>query len=495
MQALTSSGGAGRRPGVRVGLWRTVLDGEWRLLRVDPALWLAVLLLLACAAYALLNGQQRAAERAAVVSAAVQDEARRLAGLRTELERIERGEAQVPPQAWRDPTNPVGVGRNRGAAVLHLADAPLASTAIGVSDLYPPSFRVGVGSRDRFLFVDEIANPLQLATGGFDLAFVVVYLLPLVLIGLGHNLLSGEREGGTWALTLSCARSPLQVLAARLMLRAGVPLMALLATSLLVLALTGALGTVAGLASAAAWCVTVLTYAAAWLALVLWVNTWERDSAFNATFLAMAWVLALLVMPAGLNAVAQALHPAPDRAEMVLAVREAAVDTERDREAERARYQAEHGAASAGADRAERERQALRLTLEADRRADAVLARHEALVRDQRGLSDRLSWLAPPVRVHEALAEIAGNGPSRWDAYLAQIDAFHERFQGFFVGLAANGVRLGSQGLALRPAGAAVVLPSTVNAGLSRLWETWIGLLAWTVLGGWLAARRLARVP
>ncbi len=82
-----------------------------------------------------------------------------------------------------------------------LPDAPLAIAAVGLSDLYPHAFKVSAGSKDSFLFVDEIANPAHLLSGSFDLAFVIVYLYPLLLLALCYNVLSGEQEQGTLALT------------------------------------------------------------------------------------------------------------------------------------------------------------------------------------------------------------------------------------------------------------------------------------------------------
>lgn len=477
-----SGGGAARARRQPVGLWRTVLCHEWRLLRTDAGLWLAVLLLLACMAHAVFTGQQRVAERSAAAAVALKDHGQRLQSLQRQLQDIEAGRAAPPIQPWRDPTNPLGVGRGSGAAIAHWTDSPLAATAVGLSDLYPASFRVGVGSRDRFLFADEIANPLQLATGSFDLAFVTVYLLPLLLVALGYNVLSGEREQGTWALTAASSAPPGPVLLAKLLLRNGIPVAVLLLCTPLALARLGAPLAQAGAATALlAWAATVLLYAGFWLLLMLWVNSWQRSSAFNAVALVLAWVLLLVVAPAAINATAQALYPAPARAEVVLAVRQAAVEAERDREAEQARFRADHGlVASAGVATAgsasSAERRTLALTLAADRRADEVLSRHEALVQQQRRLTERLGLLSPPLLVNDALAELAGNGPSRWGAYLQRVDSFHGRWQGHFVALAERGQRLSSADLTRWPRFEA----GSVGVWAPGAWQR--VLLAWGVL-------------
>lgn len=475
----------------RVGLWRTVLGCEWQLARSDAGTWLALLLLLACVACALFSGQQRVLERRAAVAVAQQDHAQRLGSLQRQLVAVEAGTAKPAVEPWRDPTNPIGVGRGSGAAVAHWADAPLAATAVGLSDLYPASFRVGVGSRDRFLFADEINNPLQLATGSFDLAFVTVYLLPLVLVALSYNVLSGEREQGTWALTAASSAPLLPILLAKLLVRNGGVLAAFVLATGAGLAWQGApLASAEGAGALAAWAATVLLYAAFWVALALAVNAAQRSSAFNAVALVMAWVLLLVVAPAAINAVAQALYPAPARAEVVLAVRQAAVDADRDREAEQARFRAEHGLAAPGA---APERRALALVLAADQRADAVLTRHEALVRQQRDLTSALSVFSPAMRVNDTLAELAGNGHNRWDAYLQRVDQFHGQWQDFFVARAQSGTRLGSADLAQFPRFAADRTSTWVGGVRRGLATTWGVLLACVGAMLWWSRRALNR--
>ena len=521
-------------PRPRVGTWRTVLACEWKLVRTDAGVWLATLLMAACVGYALFSGQQRLTEQAESVAAAQQDESQRRDALLRQAIRIERGEAAAPAESFRDPGNPLSVGRGSGASVVQLAPAPLAATAVGVSDLYPPTFRVAAGSRDRFLFVDEIANPTLLASGSFDLAFVSVVLLPLVLLALAYNVLSGEREQGTWALTLASSAPPLPVLAAKLLVRSAGVLGVFVGGTVLVLALQGApLASVDAALALAAWSGLVLLYAAFWLALALWVNSWGRDSAFNAVALVLAWVMLVLVTPAGIQAVVEAWHPAPARSEMVLAVRQAAVDADRDLAAERARFRSEHGLAqpadaaapalsavsvvsaaptvsavpavpavaavpaamvAATVATATRDRRTLVLLLAADRRADDVLARHDAMVRANRSLVERASWLAPPVLLNDALAALAGNGPDRWDAHLANVSAFHRRWQTFFVERAERSARLASAEHALFP-----------RFDAARV-DTWVGGVAWRVAGAGgsllvlagvltaLAGRRLQRV-
>ena len=417
---------------------RTAMRCEWRLLRTDFGWWSAIVLLLACVAYSLHNGRVRLNERVAAIKDSQRDESERIASLTTLLGRIERGETKPPDAPFRDPRNAIYVGRGQAATVAYLPDAPLAATAIGLSDLYPHSFKVTAGSQDSFLFVDELANPTHLLSGSFDLAFVIVSLYPLLLLALSYNVLSGEHEQGTLAITLASSAPLMTVLTGKLLVRVGGVIVAAIVGVWLQLIVMGAsIGTRDGLIALALLTLAIVLYGLFWIALALLVNSLRRDSAFNAVALVMTWVLMLLVAPAAMNATAQVLHPAPARAEMLLAVRNAAIDTERDRDATEARYREEHRNISdqtADAPKVDdRTQRTLAVTLAADARADTVLANHEAQVQAQRRLSDRLAFLVPPALVNDAIAELAGNGHTRWDEYLARINQFHTHWQTFFV--------------------------------------------------------------
>jgi ABC-2 type transport system permease protein len=60
--------------------------------------------------------------------------------------------------------------------------AATGALAIGQSDLYPYYFKISTNSKETFANNDEIENPVHLLAGRFDLAFVIVYLLPLVIL-------------------------------------------------------------------------------------------------------------------------------------------------------------------------------------------------------------------------------------------------------------------------------------------------------------------------
>jgi ABC-2 type transport system permease protein len=452
---------------------------------------------LGCVSYALQNGRTRLAERGQALGEAQRDEVRRIDALASLLEKMERGEAKKPDAPYRDPGNAIYVGRGQGATVAYLPDAPLAITSVGLSDLYPQAFKVSAGSLDSFLFVDDLVNPSHLLTGAFDFAFVVVYVYPLLILAVCSNVLSAEREQGTLGLVASSSAPVRTVLLGKLVARVGGVSFVLLAGLLAFLAASGPstqFGSVEGLMALVSLAIAISIYGAFWASLALLVNSFGQDSAFNAVALVLSWVALLLVVPAAISALAQAIYPAQPRAEMVLAVREASVDAERDRDALNARYLAEHPDERPAHGGDDRTRRTLDVILAADARADAVFAQQERRVREQRRLADRLAFLSPPALILDSIAELAGNGHTRWDDYLVRVGEFHKTWQAFFVDRARRDAALTVADYADFPQFKAYPAASSwqatsltrVTVALSSVALTTLALLFWS-------SRRLAR--
>ena len=205
---------------------------EARMMRRDGAIWFALLILAGVTLFALAMGASRVAAQQAEIAGARADETQRLSNLQKTLAQLQQGETQgkpaPEPPPYRDPRNAAFMGGGPAAAVAALAPAPLALVATGQSDLLPPAVRVTTGSKDSFLFADEIDNPANLMSGATDLAFVVVFVYPLVILAMAFNLLAGEREQGTLAMTLASARRPGAALAGKLTARVAAPIAATL---------------------------------------------------------------------------------------------------------------------------------------------------------------------------------------------------------------------------------------------------------------------------
>lgn len=429
---------------------------EARMMRRDGAIWFALLALAGVALFALAMGASRVAAQQAAIAGARADETQRLTNLLETLAQLQQGDAQgkpaQEPPPFRDPRNAAFMGGGPAAAVAALAPAPLALVATGQSDLLPPAVRVTTGSKDGFLFADEIDNPANLMSGATDLAFVVVFVYPLVVLAMAFNLLAGEREQGTLAMNLASARRPSAALAGKLAARVAAPIAATL------LAVAAGVWIFAGwerLASPgfAALLFVVLLYGLFWAALAAAVDGLGRSSAFNALTLIGAWVAITMILPAAINSIAGFAHPAPSRIDMVLAARAASTDADRARDASLARYADEHGGGKLAGGGGAQEATLRRLATQeaAFQRVEAIVAEHDAQLARQRDMADRLGYLSPAYLTYQVMADVAGSGETRYRAFLDRIRAFHLDWREFFLSRAKAGASLTAQDYAAMP--------------------------------------------
>ncbi|WP_052732377.1 ABC transporter permease subunit [Hymenobacter terrenus] len=206
----------------------------------------------------------------------------------TEKDKFE--EATDPSFAW-----------HRQGYVVRQAASALAPLVVGQRDLNPGHYRLTGMSLYYQLFQNELANPLKLLVGNFDLAFVLVYLLPLFIIALSYALMAGEKESGVLPLLRVQVASVRRLLLGMLLF--GFLLVMALAEglSLLGFAVVGASVRRDG-AGMLLWLLTVASNCAFWFAVVWAVASFNRDSAVNALAAVGLWLLFLLVLPAGLSA-------------------------------------------------------------------------------------------------------------------------------------------------------------------------------------------------
>ncbi|HZF81521.1 MAG TPA: DUF3526 domain-containing protein [Rubrivivax sp.] len=464
-------------------LMATVLACELRLLRADAGFWIVLLLLVGSVVFAVQSGARHWRQQAALVATAQAEEASRVASLRSNLAEVNAGRV-TPASPFRDPRSALWVGLTHGATHVALAPAPLALAAVGLSDLHPPTVKVSARTKDEFLFADEIRNPLHLLAGAVDLAFVLVFVLPLALLALTYNLVSGERERGTLALTACTGADMRRVMLCKLVARAGVPTLVTLAAVLLALA---AAGVTPGWAMAGVVLATVL-YATSWASLAAWVNGRGGSSEHNALALAGCWIGLVLVLPAVVNSAADALYPTPSRAEMVVAVRGASVDADRQRDATLARYREEHPQAQPDELRrgsaAERVARRLAAVEASAARVEAVVADHDRQLARRQALVDNAAFLSPALLMQLAVTDLASTGSARYAAFYGQVDQFHARWRAFFLDRARQGAPLTAADYAAFPRyaqgtpdfTAAVIGPRLAGLGALALV---LGSLAW----------------
>ncbi|MCA6106178.1 ABC transporter permease [Bradyrhizobium cenepequi] len=129
------------------------------------------------------------------------------------------GQSHVSSSVFARAIRTAGIERSITKHACVIPNAPLAALAIGQSDMMPNYYRISYLSKVQFMYDTEIENPWNLLSGHFDLAFVIVFVLPLLVTTLGYNLLSAEREHGTLRMLCSQPLSVATLLTGKLVVR------------------------------------------------------------------------------------------------------------------------------------------------------------------------------------------------------------------------------------------------------------------------------------
>ncbi|MXP25589.1 DUF3526 domain-containing protein [Altererythrobacter indicus] len=254
-----------------------------------------------------------------LASAAVWSGLAQVDAQRTTIERVEREQARDLASVEAAQAGPEGdAGYNAYYAFMLTQDPPpaLAFAAIGQRDLQPFVLRVRALGLEAQRYDSENYNAELALPGVFDWAFVLVYLAPLVIIALAHDMVTGEREAGRLRLLLSLPGSGLW--RRRIGLRYVLVLAALAAPLMTGSVIAGAPATgTAGIILAGA------LYCAFWFGLALLIGAALRASATAAAAMIGCWIVLTLVIPTLGNTVIAGAIPAGKGIDLTLAQREA----------------------------------------------------------------------------------------------------------------------------------------------------------------------------
>jgi len=454
------------------------------MLIADWTLWMFAAVLIGLIGYGMFNGAMWTQFQTRTVNKITADENERITAQKNEIAAIEAGTSQ--PRLYRDPRDPAFMGGIFGGSgrFVWMSPAPLAALSVGQSDLYPYYFKVAVGSKQNFMSNDEIENPHNLLAGSFDLAFVIVYLFPLVILALSFNLLSQEKEQGTLALTLSQPLNLRSLVLGKIIAR-FVPIAILTTTFVL---LGGFLVGVDFSADGAArqmvlWIIATIIYAAFWFGLAALVNSFGKSSATNALTLAGIWLLLVLIIPALLNIFTTTLYPVASRTEIVQATRRAAEDADARSGQLLSKYLTDHPELTPTNTKAEFGEYFSRIivaTLDAEKQTQPVLDDFNRQLTNRQQLVNRFRFISPAVVVQEAFNDLAGTSQPRYAEFTKQADEYHQMWRGFYYPKILRQDTINSADYAELPRFSYIAESS--DAVTQRVFAGLIGLLAPTVL-------------
>ncbi|QEL00675.1 DUF3526 domain-containing protein [Olivibacter sp. LS-1] len=195
---------------------------------------------------------------------------------------------------------------------------PLNGLSIGQRDLNSSIQSLTIRNLEGQKYDTDLFNPSNLLAGNLDFSFVLIYLFPLLIIGFSYNLLSEEKEGGTWQLLAAQSTNPLRILVWNLIIRASVVIVTLLTLLLLAILILSLPLDKYLLAAVMISCLYLLF----WFAVCFLAISFQKDSSTNAAMLISAWMLLTIIFPTVVNNYITSRYPVPEALATVVDQRE-----------------------------------------------------------------------------------------------------------------------------------------------------------------------------
>lgn len=404
---------------------------ELKILFRNRWIQLLTLLLLLLFVFAGYNGKQRVDKRMGDIEATYSTVKLSDEETLAKLQALEKGEP-LELSSWTTPQNPMNVG-SMNPRVVTMPAGNMAFIATGQSDIYTHYIMPTVFADEFAINVTEMSSPIQLLFGSFDLVFVVVYLLPLIIIAFSYNILSEERERGSLRLL---AAQPISI-RTWLLQKLGIRLFCMLLIIVLLTAVVFLLnqtGSIGGFIGFVAACSVYMFF---WFCLAFMVNITIGKSAQNAFALLGFWIVFVLLVPSAINQLSDTLYPIPPRSQLVNEVRELKAEATKKQDEildnflrDHPEYASQDGEQSrtfwhnymASQDLVKEQLQPL-------------LSKYEETLSLRHKWINNLQWFSPAILVQQTLVDQAGTSKTDYENYWLQASQFSEKWKAFFMPL------------------------------------------------------------
>lgn len=196
---------------------------------------------------------------------------------------------------------------------------PLNSLAIGQRDVNPSIQSVTIRGLEGQKYDAELHNPNNLLAGNLDFGFVLIYLFPLIIIAFSYNIISEEKESGTWKIVATQSQNTFLYILKLFYIR----ILSLIALLSIVLFIAILFLDIPFDLSLAAFYVLAVLYILFWFAVAFFIVSLQKNSNFNAVILLTIWLFMIIILPAVINSYIVRKYPVPEALELTLKQRNA----------------------------------------------------------------------------------------------------------------------------------------------------------------------------
>ncbi|MCI4592521.1 ABC transporter permease [Sphingobium sp. BYY-5] len=333
----------------------------------------------------------------------------------------------------RDPTDAFGYMNYFLVTHAVKPPLPLAGLATGQADLQPSHIRIDFNK----IFPDtafDLGNLHALDLGSFDLAFVLIYLVPLGLIAIGASRLTGEQDSGVLRMIAAQPVTLRRVALAKASALAIVSLVAIVGGMLLALLIAGSLGSLVILGVA----LLVAMWVLFWVALTLLAASFWRGTVGSVVMLVLGWAVLTVLAPTIAALAVRTALPAPSRIAYIDRSRAAMDAFYRDETAVHAAWLGRFPHDESRSTEMLKSPEVKRFARDAFYR-DALKSDRETFVARDLAVAGATDWqrlMSPAMMLDGTLQAAAGNDVRHQLAFVAAADAYDERLRRWFEPLA-----------------------------------------------------------
>ena len=407
--------------------------------------WLVLLtiILLTLVLFAGYNGKKKVNKRVSDIEKAnnaVKEQD--IAVLKT-LDSIEKG-LDVNQNSRSLPTNPMNIGYSH-PRVAAMYPQETAFIATGQSDLFTHYVQPKAYGDSFFFNHTELSNPIQLLFGSFDLAFVIIYILPLIIIAFSYHIFSLEKENGSLKLMASQPISIYKWILQKTMLRFFV-LSVIVVLVLTIAFIINNYNFAENLTEYLYFLLLTLTYMLFWFTVVLFINIKVNNSAKNAVSLLAIWVFIILIIPAIIAQAANTFYPIPSRTKMITEVRalEDEVSKKQDKILDNFLRDHPEYASNNNQNYSFCHQYLASQDLVEDEVKPLVESYETQLLKQQKWVK-LWQYSSPAIILQQSFNDIAGTSTTHYQQYRSQVAEFSTKWRDFFVPLLYNNEKINTK--------------------------------------------------
>jgi ABC-2 type transport system permease protein len=404
-----------------------ILRYEWKSLWRSNILVILLLVVLGAGTYGIYFGKYEIEKQQARIAQVQQHERQQFDSL-LHWSTLDTA-YETNQEKYLQAVSPSGVGWSKHFTYYFTHEAPpLAGLCIGQRDLFPVYYGFNVTDLARQVNVGELANPMKLLTGNFDLSYVFVFLIPLLIVALFYDLYAHEKEGGTLALLQAQPVSLTTILISKGLLRLLIVVVTVTVLLLLGFILQGiSLSQQFGLF--VSWLLVMYAYCLLWTLFMGVVINLKRSAALSAMIGLGVWLIFALITPALLNLFVSAQAPPPNRAEVIHAVRtlnDQVWESPKSFVFERVYHE---NPDFYTADTADFDQWYYASFTLLDNKANALKQQFEEQVAKRNQLLNHWQWLAPAAMVHEKLSNLSKTDRQSHQEFINELYIYHQELK------------------------------------------------------------------